>query len=484
MIVHDFSVQYAKQNFLTSDGLVIEMPDKLRDADARRAGLGRIILYGLCLEDHGMYFVRCSSNKAPLPLLEFLLEGWTTHTKGLPDVLKISPKMADQMPWLAAFCESLGVSLQIAGGKDRRYESHKRNIEQRLDWIGLSYGSQGKQNSAASIDELNARGVWNNPYAYASGKVLEKGKALEVERVKPVPKSTASEYTSHTFKPGNWMLSPQESIPPRSTKWVKEDLQARLAGKWRAEHVTEDNDDAVHSDSAPTAHESEADARTTEAHEIIRGLSANWPASRKSMAVHFGLAVAEFNWFLSGKRGLDYEVWRQIRFEYNVLASDRVHFDDGSVCYEPGANYALTIKETSLRAVTDLYTELSNGGDLAFSAEILPKAGKKSPVWRVVMFWTWGYRLVLMYFPRDSAWDKTLDKSLVSTRMGGNTPFINMVCPVEVSAGLYSSALDVQRQIYDEGSPMVSTLEAWRSINAKEMEVLERDAEEKRLGYI
>ena len=97
--------------------------ENARKEDARRAGLSPVLVYALIVEGVGTCTIRLLPWANPLPARTFLFEAWAKGSPlgHLPHTLKTGRRFAEAMPWLADFCQSVGVTLVVASGNDRSY---------------------------------------------------------------------------------------------------------------------------------------------------------------------------------------------------------------------------------------------------------------------------------------------------------------------------------------------------------------------------
>lgn len=152
-----------------------------------------------------------------------------------------------------------------------------------------------------------------------------------------------------------------------------------------------------------------------------------WPHPLVLMTQVAGVSKANLQAYVREREVLSPSECQSVREAFGVQESD-YPMDDGEPTYEPGSFYLL-LADAPPRQVLRAYDELSNGGDLEFAAEVVPDSGQPDPDWRFLLFWTCGYRYVILCFRRGSRQAAALDSP---------GDWLNMSRePVSVSGRLY-----------------------------------------------
>lgn len=197
-------------------------------------------------------------------------------------------------------------------------------------------------------------------------------RALE-ERVKtwlalPSRAPDPSFITDFVWKPGSWLTSWETSLPPDQDRYFSHSALERRT--W------------LHTGTAP-CEENEADEEEEEtadgydnAAEVANNVVACWPNPAKDIARAIGMTLKELNWFLDEKSSLD----RSKR--YDLIDMLGVEFDEFLGEYAARGPCVLMAKKA--RALEDIYTDLTGGGD-AWPCELIPSRGQADPSWRYVL---------------------------------------------------------------------------------------------------
>lgn len=161
-----------------------------------------------------------------------------------------------------------------------------------------------------------------------------------------------------------------------------------------------------------------------------------WPHPLGLMAHLAGVGIAELQAYVGEKGALSPSECQAVRDAFGLRQSAH-RLKDGETDYEPGSFYLL-LAEAPPKQVLRAYDQLSDGGDLEFSAEVEPASGSPNPDWRFLLFWTYGYRYVLLCFRRGTRQAAALDAP---------EDWINRSSkPVTVSSRLYGAMVRLRER--------------------------------------
>lgn len=152
----------------------------------------------------------------------------------------------------------------------------------------------------------------------------------------------------------------------------------------------------------------------------LQDLLAQWPGGRGKFLSSLGISISDVDFWLQGRARLE-EVQ-----EYSLFSQLRISLNDYDEYELEGGYLILADGKTSFKR---LYEELSSGGDLRFSHEMLGPEGQTHAL-RILVFASWGGLLNVALFRRDGKAESLLDK---------HQALINLRDPVQAPEDVWDS---------------------------------------------
>ncbi len=389
---HHFYVAIAKHVFLHADKGIVFVNDPIRLKDAEKFDLKPLVLYGLTVPGTQIEWQTFSLLDEPRSLSGVLLEGWekASGLRGYPDKLKINRHIANACPQLQKSLDHIGgISLEIADGRDKQFSASLRVAQQR----GLELGWYNRDGHVINdVKELNDHAL-NIHNGHVNGRRWEWIGNNAV-------KEQASKWMALPFKTRNTVLSPSkldwvsgswlsswETTVPQNQKMHVWRHETKPGCYWLLSGEYENIDDITDED---------WDRRCALKAKILVDC---WPNKPGDIAKAIGITVKQLLWFLNGQMALPETEREDLSKLLGIEASARfVDYDAIGPC----VLIAEGPKKCSIA-----YEELSNGGDLEYSVEVLPEKGTPDPSWRYVVFSAYGRLPNIFMFQRGS---KTTDQ--------------------------------------------------------------------------
>jgi len=448
--IHHLTVQTSKRWFLTDD-LFVVVHGGLRREDAIGQKFRPVILYSLTVESIPLRTHQISSEDEPLSLTAFLRDCWNGSGmfRGLPDTLKVSREILSACPTLRDYASSHGVRLEVVSGTDKRYAASKRSAQNEyLDSQDPVDASTGSTLPTLVNRYLHRRSEFSLRFkASGSGREGEAERAWLNLPVRLFNPSTAVSSGKADWSTGPWLWKSEGTIPPLEADQYVVDL------------TVEDQREGKKSKGEPRIHYCERQAkeigeRTFDCLEEINRLLPSWPESLSTLAKSMGATRQELNWYLQGKQPIDDLKALLLREHLNLeLVPDM----DPPFAQCSGV-YLLIARD---QRITSAYDDISHGGDLEISVEVLPSVGGKDPDWRFVLAQSYGGFASILAFPRNSP----LEKLLVP---GGG--LINFQGPVAVDRFIYDEVL---RCFNDGQIDLRPALRKWEAFQIQHLQAFE-----------
>jgi len=143
----------------------------------------------------------------------------------------------------------------------------------------------------------------------------------------------------------------------------------------------------------------------------LKELLEQWPGGKTRLLSSMGLRAEDLRWWLGLKAHLP-EGPRHRLFDFLRIESEDYESDGPDLHYELSGGYLIVAKNQ--RSMKALYSELSHGGDLRLSFEVLPPDGS-IPLNRVMVFANWGNLANIAIFPAEPWVSALLDgKTLIN----------------------------------------------------------------------
>lgn len=405
---HHFYVATAKHLFLHTEKGIVFVSDPIRLEDAEKLDMKPLLLYGLTVPGTQIEWLTFSLLDTPRSLLDVLLDGWkNAHgLRGYPDKLKINRHITKACPHLQTSLDLIGViSLEVADGKDKKFSASLRVAQQRALEIGWSTRKGGIKD----LKSLND---------YALNNHIERIKHREWSCVNRVVNEQATEwmqlpfnatnaaldYAKQDWVAGAWLSSWEANLPlnQKSHFWLDEKWSCCYWLISGADDDSEDVDD--------TNYEEEWDRCCAIKAKIMVDC---WPNTPGDIATAIGITAKQLLWFINGKESLPANERDDLSELLGIEPStDYIDYDVIGPC--------VLIAE-SPKKCESAYDELSNGGDIEYSVEVLPENGTPDPSWRYVVFAAYRSSPNILMFQRGSKTTDHLGNKILMNYQGERT---------------------------------------------------------------
>ncbi len=422
-IIHQFTIQVSRRLFLSRDGSVAQLMENARKEDARRAGLSPVLVYALIVEGVGTCTIRLLPWANPLPARTFMLQAWAKGSPlgHLPHTLKTGRRFAEAMPWLADFCQSVGVTLVVASGNDRSYNVNQAVAQKHAceaPFTIARWTADSKPIALSALDKLISQQALGPYELMLSPEARQIHADFAAVEKRSLPARAEHVYPLD-FKAGPWLLANQGSIAPRSKAAILADLG-------RAAFLADEMGDGLADMPSPA----EGDFTGNYA---VPELLWCWPEPAASVAKRVGVSTRDLNWYLEGKRGLSVLAVSRLLELFGLEPSEDLRCGDGSLFYEACGNYVLFAPDKPKYLIAT-YETLTRGGDCRLSVEVLPDKGSADPSWRYLVAGDYLSTFVVA-FRRGSAAAEALDQA------GTDGPLINYTGQYTVPSALYRATV-------------------------------------------
>ena len=416
-----FYVAIAKHVFLHTEKGIVFVSDPILLKDAGKFNLKPLLLYGLTVPGTQIEWYTFSLFDEPRSLFSVLLEGWekASGLRGYPDNLKINRHIANACPHLQSSLGNIGaISLVVADGKDKQFSASLRVAQQG----GLELGWRNRDGHVINdVKELNVYAL-NVHNEHINRRIWEMHSAKSVkERASewvglPVNASSAVlDFSKLDWVGGSW-LSSWESNVPQNQKMHFRRNEINTGCYWLESGEDENMDDT-----------------TVDDWDRCCALKAKilvdcWPNKPGDIANAIGITVKQLLWFLNSQTALS-DTERDDLSELLGIEQS-TYFVDYDII-GPCVLIADGPKKCSAA-----YDELSNGGDINYSVEVLPENGTPDPSWRYVVFAAYCQLPNIFMFQRGS---KTTDQL-------GNKLLMNYQGERKVPAAIYRDVVSTCAQ--------------------------------------
>lgn len=400
---HHFYVAIAKHVFLHAEKGIVFVSDPIRLKDAEKFDLKPLVLYGLTVPGTQIEWCTFSLFDEPRLLFSVLLEGWEkAHgLRGYPDTLKINRHIANACPHLQSSLDHIGgISLAVTDGKDKQFSASLRVAQQR----GLELGWHNRDGHVINdVKELNDHAL-NVHNEHINGRRWERiGNNSVKERASewmglPFNASNAVlDFSKLDWVGGSWLSSWELNIPQNQKMhfWrheINPGCYWLLSGEDKnIDYITDED----------------WDRRCALKAKILVDC---WPNKPGDIANAIGITAKQLLWFLNGQAALSETERDDLSELLGIEAStDFVDYDVIGPC--------VLIAEGPKKC-SNAYDELSNGGDIEYSVEVLPEKGTPDPSWRYVVFAAYGRLPNIFMFQRGSKTTDQLGEKLLMNYQG------------------------------------------------------------------
>lgn len=391
---HHFYVSTAKYVFLHEEKGIVFVRDAIRIKDAEKLHLRPLILYGLTVPGTQIEWLTFTTLDTPRSLFAVLLDGWNNAPglRGYPDKLKINRHIAAACPNLKdTLAELGGITLEVADGKDKTFSASLRVAQNRV----IEYGWRNRDgHTLNNIEELNTHSlnvhnehVNRRRWEWCHNNSVKERASTWIEL--PFNRSNVVlGFSKLDWIAGNWLSSWETNIPNNQ--------QINYYGE---SHDNEDVDNINYDE--------EWDRRCASKAKLLVDC---WPNPLGDIANTIGITAKQLQWFLNGKVALPANERDDLSELLGIEPSTEfVDYDVIGPC--------VLIAE-SPKKCESVYDELSNGGDIEYSVEVLPQNGTPDPSWRYIVFAAYrGYPNIFM-FQRGSKTTEHIGTKLLMNYQG------------------------------------------------------------------
>jgi hypothetical protein len=414
-----FSLAVCKHIFLHSAHGLVFVRDAMRCREAERYGLSPLLLYSLSIPGTALRRMTFTSLERPHALYAVLHRLWGKEVegfRGLPDALLLSRQVAAASPTLGDRLSRDGVELIIADKGDKISGAALRTAQREAIWLG-SFSDRSRR--IDTLDRLDEAAAERHHFDAKTHMGKDRQRQEQWAALPYRPPSAPAGGEDMDWSPGEWLGSWERDLPPVSQPryFHKDNLDRKV---WLLTGSGSDTlDDGIEEDE-PAGDQGWPSVDDSTMVALAKDLVSCWPNSAAEIARSIDTTTRSLKWFLDGKAGLDERALSEL---LPVLGIEWRGHGRGS--YEASGPCVLIAK--SLSAAIRIYEELSHGGDLTFSFEVMPENGQADPSWRYLLFQSWGGPPSIMMFERGST---------PADRLNGKT-FINFEGVRPVPSRLY-----------------------------------------------
>ncbi len=471
-------IETAQSHFVDGQGQLFSFPYKFRQADAKKAGLSPVTMVSLWVPVHTLSFTKAFRQNEKVDIKSFILEAWSKNRLKFPETLVVNELIAKAFPDIEKLCELFGVSLSVVPKGNKVYVATRRRLEPAFEGLNLRgrYDEADESSPRSNykpwlLSELNQCCAWRESYGPPLYKHLEIYRVTEEEIDKEgankllVASKSTGHLTLNRVVPQDLLVRDEKKIPGRSKAWIKEEMDARMAGEYQSDQPTaaqdiydEDDEDGENTRAVKKKHHEEAEDLTFDGANDIKELLPGWPVSKAKIARNVGLEAPEIDWFLTMKKGLRHDDARRLRLEFGLVATDYVG--------EFRVDMGLVLRFAKERSgAVNAYDRLSHGGDVEKAFELIPKNGVLNPKWQAIYLMACGDLTGnLLFFERGSkAAVAVTNKKMLINRSDEDQEF-------KVSNKMYADAMLIADQTINSCAEMDNAMNRFYGNNRAEIE--------------
>lgn len=395
--VHYLSLAIAKHVFEHPQHGIVFVYSPLPLAAAKRYGLTPLILYSVDIAGTPIAWHGYSSIIRPRSFSSVLNEAWDGDQglRGHCDELRVSRFVARASPQLEGVLAHAGIKMTVVPGADQRFAAAIRSAQARAVSLGRT---------APAIDvpwdvaQLNKHAEAENRKDILNGFWWFQSKARSEATAQfltwPVRTLAPSLEESGTWAQGVWMSSWEKNLPPPAAYYFETHKAVWLLQGSR--QAPDPDVDEVE----PELEDPLSQQVVDRASEKVKLMLDAWPNSYSRVAKAVGIPEKALRWYVSEKCPLDSGIEIALITILGVQWTEHGYEAVGHCCLAP----------ESRRAAQHAYDELSHGGDLEFSVEVVPFTGPSDASFRYVAFRSCYGRLNLMMVARGSNVEEDLDR--------------------------------------------------------------------------
>lgn len=374
-----FNVAFAKDVGLhTAGGVTSFESDRI---SRERAGLKPLLVYSVVAPCYSVMARMLVDAATPIPISQFLSRAWSSaYQLRIPQRLEAEAALLASDQGFVNWAQSQGAACSPAASVKslRAFARSAQNLQLAITWP-----------------------------SYADGKPAP---PLEIANKSLLDYDTFSVSISSGFR---------KSMDHLTFKaWVARE-QRVFQGSWTADDW---NPACIVEKQKAIPKPYLAVLRTTEEDESdespyipgLKELVAMWPGGRRAFFQGLQVTTADFDHWAAGGAQLPFGTLRE------VLDKAGTFYDDRRDDYVLGGGKLLVA--STAKAVGCVYTELSHGGDLEFSFEVVSPPGEEIPM-RVLVFAPWCGEASLILFPKVDGAKSLLDRlDLINQTRARNAP--------------------------------------------------------------
>ena len=472
---HYLFIETAQSHFVDSVGKLFSFADKFRQDDAKKAGLSPIILVALWVPVYGFFYVKAIEKQDEIELKAFILEAWSKNPLKMPQSLIVSELIANAFPGIAQLCKTADVSLEVVPKGNKAYVANRRGLEAAFEGLHVRGRSKLKKTYFGdetyqpwSLADLSKVIAWRRKWWPVAPDIFDIFGVPENEgdkdKLNPVLISSKNwdHITARSVLPSELLIRDEKKIPVRSKAWIQEEMNARIAGRYRSDQplVADDmyDEDDEFKPEVTQRQCKQAENLTFDGANDIKELLPGWPVSKAKIARNVGLETPEIDWFLTMKKGLRHDDARRLRFEFGLVATDYVG--------EFKVDMGLVLRFAKERnGAVNAYDRLSHGGDVEKAFELIPKNGVLNPKWQAIYLMACGDLTGnLLFFERGSkAAVAVTNKKMLINRSDEHQEF-------KVSNKMYADAMLIADQTINSCAEMGNAINRFYGNNRAEIE--------------
>jgi hypothetical protein len=392
---HYFSVAIAKNVFEHPYYGIVFVRDAISLADASNHKLTPVIIYVLSVVGTSIHWLAFASAKNPRSFCNVLQEAWkkAEGLRGAPDVLKINKHIANACPYLPAILEGIGIRVELVDGSDKRLPAALRTAQGLVTDLSYAFGGVTDK-KITSISKLNETAILqHNNFDIRYRTNMHRSLAEANNQFISLP---AKPYhyllpENDTWVQGGWLSAWDINLPPVSTYFFYKSDEGNM---WL---IKGDRDDT----SIEVGGEGIKYQPDSLAANLTKTVLGCWPNKISEVAKSIGITARELNWYTSGRTDLD------VSKKTALLTMLGIEINNNYDEYELTGGCVLMA--SNQRSTIATYEEISHGGDLEYSFELIPKNGKADPSYRYVLFSSCGGLPTVLMVPRGNEASAILD---------------------------------------------------------------------------
>ncbi|MDO9236176.1 MAG: hypothetical protein Q7U28_09125 [Aquabacterium sp.] len=380
--IYDAEMQYLNVSFAKDVGLNMRGGVTSFESDRisrESAGLKPLLVYSVVAPCYSVMARMLVDAATPIPISQFLSQAWSSEYQlSMPQRLEAEAALLASDQGFVNWAQSQGVACSPAASSKslRAFARSPQNLQWSVTWPSLD--NEGKP---APRLEIANRSLLNY--------------------------DTFSITTSNAFRKSMDALT-FDAWMARERRFIK---GSWTADDWNPACMVE-KPKAVPKPHLAVLRRNEEDEPL-----YIPGLKelvTMWPGGRRAFFHDLNVTAGDFDHWVAGRAHLPIDTPRE------VLAKAGAFYDSRYGEYVLGGGQLLVAR--TAKAVDCVYTELSHGGDLEFSFEVVSPPGEEIPM-RVLVFAPYGDHTSLILFPKIDGAESLLDAlDLINQTPARNAP--------------------------------------------------------------